>query len=162
MLGDDLCEFLREGVTGMNISQAGIDLIKHFEDLQLTAYQDAVGVWTIGYGHTENVYQGQVLSKSEAEEFLQADMRKFELAVMKALQRAVVQSQFDALVSFTYNLGTGALMNSTLLKKINAGDDASNEFLKWVLAGGRALPGLVLRRMAERLMFQGKDWRVVL
>lgn len=146
----------------MNISTAGIALIKHFESLRLEAYQDSVGIWTIGWGHTEGVQPKQIITSGKAEEYLSSDIRRFEAAVTNLVKRPIKQAQFDSLTSFAFNLGQNALATSTLLKKLNAGDDPSNEFLKWCLAGGKALPGLVLRRMAERLLYLGRDWSVIL
>lgn len=136
-------------------SQKGIDLIKSFEGCRLTAYQDSVGVWTIGYGHTAGVYQGMKITEEQAESYLRSDLSTSESAVNNYVTYAINQNQFDALVSFTFNLGSGSLKNSTLLKKLNAGDieGAANEFDKWVYAGGVALEGLVKRRAAEKELF---------
>src|SRR5690625_740647 len=144
-------------------SQVGVDLIKEFEGLRLTAYQDSVGVWTIGYGHTNNtasadkypVYAGQTISKAKAETILKADLITFENAVNNYVTVSINQNQFDALVSFSFNLGAGALRTSTLLQKLNNGDvnGAANEFGRWVNAGGVQLPGLVRRREAEKQLF---------
>lgn len=140
----------------MKISQRGIDLIKEAEGLRLDAYQDSVRVWTIGYGHTGDVRVGQRITKAEAEQILRDDLDVFEHGVLKATEpRKLTQGQFDALVSFAFNLGLGNLKSSTLLKKLNAGDaaGASFEFQRWVYAGGKKLPGLVKRREAERALF---------
>ena len=105
-------------------SQQGIDRIKKFESCRLTAYQDAAGVWTIGYGHTGSVYAGMQISQEKA------DLKRFEAAVNRYVTGALTQGRFDALVSFTFNVGEGALKKSTLLKKMNAGDmdGAAREF----------------------------------
>ncbi|HJC23183.1 MAG TPA: glycoside hydrolase family protein [Candidatus Eisenbergiella merdavium] len=141
-------------------SQAGIDLITSFEGCRLTAYQDSVGVWTIGYGHTSGVYQGMTITEEEAIAFLRQDLKTAENAVNSYVTYAINQSQFDALVSFTFNVGTGNLSSSTLLKKLNAGDinGAANEFDKWIYAGGEVLEGLVRRRAAEKQMFLSGSW----
>jgi len=146
----------------MKISQTGIDLIKRFEGLRLKAYRDAVGVWTIGYGHTATAKQGQRISAERAEELLKRDVETFERGVMHKLKVSVSQSQFDALVSFAYNVGEGALAKSTLLRKLNAGDrqDVPPEFDKWVKAGNITLSGLVRRRKAERALFEGRTKQV--
>lgn len=137
----------------MSISNKGKNLIKEFEGLRLTAYQDSVGVWTIGYGHTGNVSKGQVITQAQADAFFDSDVQKFVNGVRSAVGNTqLTQGQFDALVSFSYNLGLGNLQKSTLLKKVKANpNDKSirDEFLKWVKAGGVTLQGLVRRRTAE-------------
>ena len=106
------------------------DRIKKFESCRLTAYQDAAGVWTIGYGHTGSVYAGMQISQEQAGDLLKADLKRFEAAVNRYVTGALTQGRFDALVSFTFNVGEGALKKSTLLKKMNAGDmdGAAREF----------------------------------
>lgn len=146
----------------MKPSTAALDLIKHFEGQRLTAYQDSVGVWTIGIGHTgADVTPGKTISASDALKLLEADADIAAAGVSALLAVAVTQSEFDALTSFAFNLGIGALKTSTLLKKLNAGDPqgAADEFPRWVNAGGRRLQGLVKRRAAERAMFLGQDWQ---
>lgn len=139
----------------MRISEKGINLIKRFEGLRLGAYLDSVAVPTIGYGHTRGVKLGQTITQEQAEDFLEEDIHEFELAIQRLVHVNLTQNQFDALVSFTFNLGIGSLKQSTLLKKLNAGDitGAANEFNRWTYAGGKKLTGLVKRRSAERLMF---------
>ena len=141
-------------------SQAGIDLITSFEGCRLTAYQDSVGVWTIGYGHTSGVYQGMTITEEEAIAFLRQDLKTAENAVNNNVTYGINQNQFDALVSFTFNVGTGNFTSSTLLKKLNAGDvnGAANEFDRWIYAGGQVLEGLVRRRAAEKQMFLSGSW----
>ena len=139
----------------MKTSQAGIDLIKSFEGLRLTAYADPVGVWTIGYGHTAGVKEGDQISQSQAEDLLRADLEEFEEGVRDAVQVSLTQQQFDALVSLAFNVGLGAFRRSTLRRRLNAGDyeGAAQEFARWNMAGGRVLHGLTKRRAAERDMF---------
>ena len=139
----------------MKISQKGLDLIKQFEGLRLKAYLCAAGVPTIGYGHTRGVSLGMSITEEQAEGYLLEDIHEFELAIQRLVYTRLTQNQFDALVSFTFNLGIGSLKTSTLLKKLNAGDiaGAANEFNKWVYAGGKKLKGLIKRRAAERLLF---------
>jgi lysozyme len=142
----------------MQISQAGIDLIKSFEGLRLEAYPDpATGgnPWTIGYGHTGDVEPGQVITETQAEELLRQDVAQFEMCVNGALQVTPTQGQFDALVSFAFNVGCRNLRNSTLLRKLNAGDDvgAAAEFTRWNRAAGKVMAGLTRRREAERDLF---------
>ncbi|MEM6251751.1 MAG: lysozyme [Cyanobacteria bacterium P01_D01_bin.156] len=140
---------------------SGVGLIKSFEGLRLRAYQDAVGVWTIGYGTTRGVKPGQEISEAQAEALLKTDLTRFESSVNQALRVPVNDNQFAALVSFTYNVGSGAMRSSTLMRKLNRRDiyGASNEFLRWNRAGGRVLAGLTRRRKAERALFLGQDYR---
>ena len=143
----------------MKISQKGIDLIKGFEGLKLSAYKCSANVSTIGYGSTfypdfKPVKMGDKLKdKQEAEELLKVTLIEFEKNVSALFYNVILkQNQFDALVSFAFNLGTGALAGSTLFRKvkINPNDQTiSLEFAKWVNAGGKRLPGLVRRRKAE-------------
>jgi len=139
----------------MKVSNAGVDLIKRFEGVKLKAYRDSVGIPTIGYGHTHAVKDGDVITGQQADEFLREDLAVAELAVNTNVRVPISQGQFDAMVSFVFNLGAGNFVKSTLLKKLNAGDydGASAEFGRWVQAGGKTLPGLVKRRAAEREMF---------
>ena len=139
----------------MNISEQGIDIIKQFEGCRLHAYDDGVGVLTIGYGHTTGVHWGDVITQDEADALLQEDLDDFELCVNNLVDAPLTQPQFDALVSFAFNVGCGALRRSTLLKRLNANDyeGAANQLLRWNRGGGRVLKGLVRRREAERAMF---------
>lgn len=139
----------------MKISQKGINLIKRFEGCELEAYRCPAGVWTIGYGHTSGVKEGMKITQQEAEELLKQDLVAYENAVLKNVTTALNQPIFDALVSFTYNLGEGNLRSSTLLKLLNSRDyyGASKEFEKWNKASGKVLEGLVKRREAERNLF---------
>ena len=143
----------------MKTSQKGIDLSKRFEGFSPTAYLCPAGVWTIGYGHTAGVRAGDSVDEDTAEDFLREDLADAEGAVGKYVKVPLKQWQFDALVSFTFNLGSGNLYSSTLLKKVNRNPDDSairQEFEKWVYAGGRVLKGLVDRRKAEADMYFGK------
>jgi lysozyme len=137
-------------------SRTGLELTKQFEGVRLTAYQDSVGVWTIGYGHTgPDVAPGKTISQAQADTILMKDIARFEDGVNKLVKTSLTQNQFDALVDFSFNLGLGNLGSSTLLKKLNAGDykEAAEEFLRWDKAGGKALAGLTKRRAAERALF---------
>lgn len=140
----------------MKTSDRGIQAIEGYEGIRLKAYLDSVNVPTIGVGHTLGVHMGDVITKEQAEEFLRADLEDAEYAVNKYVLMPINQSQFDALVSFVFNLGSGAFKGSTLLKRLNAGlyQEAANEFLKWNQAGGKVLAGLAARRAAERAMFR--------
>lgn len=139
----------------MKLSEQGLDLIKHFEGLRLQAYQCSASVWTIGYGHTANVRPGDIIDEEQAGHLLCQDVTASEEAVIRLVRVSLSQHQFDALVSFVFNLGSGNFATSTLLKKLNAGDyiGAAEEFSRWVNAGGKKLLGLVRRRDAERQLF---------
>ncbi|MGD1948482.1 MAG: lysozyme [Leptolyngbyaceae cyanobacterium] len=147
--------------TSRQTNASGVHLIKSFEGLRLKAYQDAVGVWTIGYGTTRGVKPGQEISEAQAEALLKADLNRFEQAVNQAVRVSINDNQFAAIVSFTYNVGSGAMRSSTLLRKLNRRDiyGAANEFPRWNRAGGRVLAGLTRRRNAERALFLGQDYR---
>jgi len=142
----------------MRTSPKGIALIKEFEGLRLESYQCSAGKWTIGYGSTRGVKPAMTITPTEAEERLAFDLRHAEAAVERFAPATIRQHQFDALVSFAFNLGTEALRHSTLLAKLSRGDarGAAEEFDRWVYAGGKVLPGLARRRAAERVMFEGK------
>ncbi|HEY9887373.1 MAG TPA: lysozyme [Candidatus Obscuribacterales bacterium] len=150
---------------GDRINQDGLTIVKHFEGRELRAYQDSVGVWTIGYGHTAaagppTVVAGQTITEAEAEAILKRDLGLFENGVRSVVAVPLNSNQFSALVSFSFNVGVGALRDSTLLRKLNAGDyqGAADEFPRWVKAGGQTLPGLVRRRDAERALFLSQDY----
>lgn len=141
----------------MRISDRGIELIKRFEGYSSLPYQDAVGVWTIGYGTTRDVDEGTPrIDKVKAEKLLLEDLRRFQDAIEQFTKVPLTQNQFDALCSFVYNVGIGAYKRSTLLKKLNKGDyDAVPvELMKWNKAGGRVLRGLTRRRTAEANLWQ--------
>ena len=136
----------------------GIALIKQYEGLRLTTYKDAVGIPTIGYGHVENpIPPGgtRTITAEDAEQILREDLQRFEHDVNNMLTVEVTQNQFDALVSFAFNLGPANLKSSTLLRKVNSGDfnGAAEEFPKWNHAGGQVLAGLTARRNAEKTLF---------
>ena len=142
------------------INQAGLDLIKRFEGFEARAYLDAVGVPTIGYGHTrtvsaDDVNAGRQIDEQTAESLLQEDCDSAQADVERYIDAELNDNQFSALVSFVFNLGGGALRGSTLRRRLNAGDyDAvPSELARWVYAGGRVLNGLVRRRRAEGELF---------
>lgn len=143
----------------MVTSERGLDLIRRFEGVKRRAYLCPAGVWTIGYGHTKGVKEGDTCSEQQADQWLQDDLRASEEAVNRLVAVPLTQAQFDALVSFTFNLGTGNLYSSTLLRKLNVSDyaGAADQFLRWTKAKGRELPGLVRRRAAERDLFLQSD-----
>lgn len=139
----------------MVIGTSGLNLIKHFEGLKLHAYKYSADIWTIGYGHTADVSTNDVITEAQAISLLYQDVAECERAVNQYVHVPLTQNQFDALVSFVFNLGVGNFRTSTLLKKLNAGDDdgAAHEFGRWIYACGKTLPGLVRRRKAERVLF---------
>ena len=142
------------------ITQAGLDLIKRFEGFSPTVYICPAGYPTIGYGHVvkpderERFTSG--ITPEQTETLLRQDVQTAERAVLRLITVPLTDGQFDALVSFTFNLGAGALQRSTLRRKVNRGDHAAvpAEFRKWVWAGGRKLEGLVRRREAEAALYR--------
>lgn len=156
-----------------NISENGLSLIKSFEGKYYEGYLCPAGVWTIGYGHTGETLgrsspKGMRISDADIDKLLKEDMARFEKAVLRSVVVPLNQHQFDALVSFAFNVGAGALATSTLLKKLNAGDyaGAAEQFLVWNKATNPqtkkkvALAGLTRRRQAERHMFLTGELKV--
>jgi lysozyme len=143
------------GRVTMKYSHKGEQLTEGFEGCRLIAYQDQVGRWTIGYGHTQGVKQGDSCTPQQAEALLTADMAWAEAFVNHIVTRTLTQGEFDALVDFTFNLGSGNLQSSTLLKLVDEGqfEAAAKEFEKWDLAGGKVVAGLLRRRQAEEKEF---------
>lgn len=141
---------------GMTTSKKGIALVKHYEGFRAQAYYCPAGVPTIGYGTTNGIKMGMKITEAQGEAYLQADLRKFEAAVNRVVRVKLNQAQFDALVSFTYNLGEGALASSTLVKLLNQGryDLVPDQLLRWNKAGGRVLAGLTKRRESEADLFK--------
>lgn len=144
----------------MKTSKAGLDLIKRWEGCRLKAYQDSVGVWTIGWGLTSAagiipVTAGLTITQRQADDYLVQALAKYEAGVTRAITRQPTQSQFDALVSLCYNIGPGAFAGSTVVRRFNAGDikGAADAFLMWNKAGGKELKGLTNRRQDERTLF---------
>jgi len=138
------------------ISPRGIALLQNFEGLRLMAYQDIAGVWTIGYGHTgPDAKSGLTITQQQADQLLVIDLMRFCRGINAMVTVKLNQNQFDALVSFAYNLGLGALQQSTLLRELNAGNyqAAANQFPRWSRAGGKEVTGLLARRHAERTLF---------
>ena len=157
---DDLNDMLGIATDEMHISPSGIDLICNFEGKRLTAYDDGVGVWTIGFGTTVypngiKVKKGDTCTEAQAKTYMAHDLKKFEATVNKAVTVQLNQNQFDALVSLAYNIGTNAFSKSTLVKKLNANDirGAADQFDVWVNAGGKRMQGLVNRRTVEKALF---------
>lgn len=142
----------------MKISERGINFIKSEEGERLTAYQDIVGVWTIGVGHTgyvdnKPVSKGMKISQDKSRELLLKDLRRFEKTINDSVKVPLKQNQYDALVSLIFNIGEGAFLKSTLFKKLNQGDyqGASEQILAWRYSGGR--PVLLRRRKREKALF---------
>jgi lysozyme len=156
----------------MKISTAGVDLIKHFEGVRLKPYKCPAQLWTVGVGHVLYPDQAKLsaegrrnyplklehnrsFTQKEVDELLRNDLCLFEAGVERLCGRSLSQCQFDALVSFVFNLGLGTLQRSTLKSKLTRGDikGAADQFLRFSMAGGKILPGLQRRRIAERTMF---------
>uniref|UniRef100_UPI0031D7B4C2 lysozyme n=1 Tax=Klebsiella sp. TaxID=576 RepID=UPI0031D7B4C2 len=139
----------------MDVSYNCLNIVKDFEGCSLQAYKDPVGVWTIGYGHTYGVSEKQQITQDEAEQLLFGDLTSVGNEVDHLVIISLNQNQFDALVSFTFNVGGTNLAKSTLLKKLNAGDvsGAAEEFDRWIYAGKQIFDGLVKRRAAEKALF---------
>ena len=148
------------GITKMITSEEGKSLLKKFEGCELKAYQCSANVWTIGYGHTYDVKEGDEINQDEAEQLLKEDLVEFEGYVNDWVMVPLEQNQFDALVCWTYNLGVGNLKSSTMLKELNNGnyDKVPSEMARWNKANGQVLEGLERRRKAEGLLFQGGEW----
>lgn len=139
----------------MKTSQEGINFIKKHEGLRLAAYLDSTGTPTIGYGHTGGVKLGDVITEQQAEQYLRQDVIMAENEINRH-QLPFNQCQFDALVSFVFNIGIGAFRNSTLLRKakVDVNDPSiADEFRRWVYSKGRVLPGLVKRRKEEAELY---------
>lgn len=143
----------------MTTSPEGKNIIKSFEGLRLEAYRCPAGIPTIGWGHTKGVRMGQHITREQAEDMLVEDIAPIE-RLLNALGINFRQCQFDALVSWIFNLGEGNFKQSTLLKKIMANakdEEISDEIVKWVYAGKEPLPGLMNRRVMEATLFLGYD-----
>lgn len=143
----------------MKTSTAGLKFIVLEEGEHLKAYQDSVGIWTIGVGHTgfvDNtpVVKGLTITQAKSREILQKDLNRFEKAINESVKVALTQHQFDALISLAFNIGEGAFLRSTLLKKLNTSDfkGAAEQFLRWRNAGGK--PILLSRRQREKRLFE--------
>jgi lysozyme len=144
-------------MANLTYSDSGLELTKEFEGLNLNSYQDQVGVWTIGYGHTgPSVHGGLTITQDQADQLLLSDIAASVICVNRAVTAEINQNQFDALVDFVFNLGCAALLSSTLLRDLNAGDfeAVAPQFLLWDHAGGVVIPGLLRRRQAESNLFQ--------
>ena len=152
----------------MRTSAAGRKAITEREGVRLRAYQDSVGIWTIGVGHTSaagppTVTKGLNITAALADQILTRDLSIFEKAVNNSVTVPLNQNEFDALVSLAFNIGAGAFQKSTLLKELNKGNRkaAADQFLRWNRAGGKVLKGLTNRRKAEREQFLSKSEAVI-
>ena len=136
-------------------SKGGLSLTESCEGLRLQAYQDSVGVWTIGYGHTHGVFPGMSITQLQAEQFLLDDAQAAVNCVNQLVAAEINQNHFDALVDFVFNEGPTHFATSTLLENLNANDfdGASGQFLVWDRAGGQVLQGLLTRRTKEQTLF---------
>ena len=143
----------------MKTSDKGIEFIIKEEGEVLHAYRCQAGVWTIGVGHTEGVTPDMKITKEQSRQLLKADLCRFEKVVNETIKHPLLQHQFDALVSFAFNIGTQAFKNSTLAKKINANapyNEIREQFLRWNKAGGKVLAGLTSRRKREAKLYYGE------
>ena len=140
----------------MKPSQDCIDIVKEFEGFRENAYLCPAGVWTIGYGTTKGVTSGDTVTEQEAEELLMEDLTEASKAVEELVDIPLTQAQYDALVSFVYNVGREAFRQSTLLRLLNSNNTeaAALQFSRWNKANGKVLPGLTRRRLAERQLFE--------
>lgn len=150
-----LAVYIYDSESKMKTSEVGVEMIKEFEGKRQVAYQDPAGVWTIGYGHTKGVEKGQLCIEKTCDRFLREDLEEVEEYIDRLVEVPLTQKQYDALVAWTFNLGPGNLSESTMLKKLNAGDyDAvPDEMRRWNKADGEVLNGLVRRRDAEATLF---------
>jgi lysozyme len=148
------------GINNLTYSGNGLSLTEQFEGCNLNAYQDQVGVWTIGYGHTgADVTPGLTITQDQAQDLLAQDVGKAAACVNNTVTVELSQDEYDALVDFVFNLGVGAFTGSTLLRDLNAGDisDAATQFDAWDHAGGNVVAGLLRRREAETALFSTSD-----
>lgn len=162
-------EKMEHGENNMQISEEGLSLIKKFEgcpvdqDGNCYSYQDVVGVWTIGFGRTKDVKEGDKMTKEEAVYLLEEEMMEYEGYINDLVEVPLEQNQFDALVSWVYNLGSGNLQSSTMLRVLNEGkyEEVPAQIRRWNKAGGEVYEGLVKRRESEAVMFMGGEWYAV-
>jgi lysozyme len=146
-----------------NISKEGLALIKKFEGCELKAYRCPANVLTIGYGVTKGVAEDMEITQQEADEMLNEEIPEYEEYINNMVKVPLEQCQFDALCAWVYNLGPTNLEKSTLLKLLNAGDYhlIPSQIKRWNKAGGETLTGLIRRREAESILFEGKEWSEV-
>lgn len=144
----------------MNLSDAGLALLKAREELRLKAYQDGGGVWTLGYGHIESIRKGDTCTEAQAVEWLRQDSQKAQTAVTEWVKTPLTQAQFDALVILVFNIGVNAFRDSELLKRVNAREfyKAVGEMVRWYWDDGKPVRGLMLRRLAEAQLFMSEPF----
>ena len=154
---------MEHGEDNMQTSQEGLSLIKKFEGCELEAYRCAASVLTIGYGSTKDVKEGDSITQEEADALLLHEMNEYEGYVKDSVTVDLDQNQFDALVSWVFNLGPSNLKASTMLKVLNNKEfeEVPSQIKRWNKAGGKVLQGLIRRREAEALLFEGKEWHEV-
>lgn len=147
----------RHHVHNLTISKRGLAFIKRWEQLRLSAYQDGGGVWTIGWGHTESVFKGMTINERQAESLLRNDVFGAEHTIRHGVEVPLSQNEYDALVSFVFNVGGTAFLESTLLRLLNQlrYDAAADQLLRWNHDNGKVVAGLTNRRRDERLLFTG-------
>ena len=162
IVGSKTWEFLTNTKIELDesLSDNGMRLLEQFEGLRLEAYLDSAGIATIGWGSIKypngnKVKLGDKITKAQAKQYKLHDLKEFESTVNTSVKVPLTQNQYDALVSLSYNIGSGAFKNSTLLKKLNSGDykGAAEQFLAWNKSGGKKVQGLVNRREAEQKLF---------
>ncbi len=144
----------------MKYSKSALSLVEKFEGCELKAYQDQGGIWTIGYGHTANVYPGMTITLQEAEMYAQQDLEIAEIYVNTFVKVELTQNEFDALVDFVFNLGGENFKTSTMLNLLNNGEYnlAADQFARWDRCRGQIVAGLLRRRTAEEECFLGKNF----
>jgi len=150
----------RMSLNNLTYSEKGLALTRQFEGCRLTAYQDQVGVWTIGYGHTgPDVTPGLTITEEQSKALLAKDVCGAAASVNNLVTVKLSQDEFDALVDFVFNLGAGAFRGSTMLRRLNSGDfeGAAAQFERWSRAGGVIVAGFLRRRHAEESLFRGED-----
>lgn len=133
-----------------------LGMLRQYEGLRLRAYQDSIGVWTIGYGTTLGVHPGMVITKEQAESLLEIDVKHRAELLGSWIHVPVTDNQMSAMISLAYNIGMKAIHHSRLLTHVNAGlskKECAKDFMSWVHAGGQILPGLITRRKAEAVIF---------
>ena len=144
-----------QSISWLKTSAKGVAIIKRWEGLRLNAYRCPAGVWTIGYGHTKGVKPGDRITRRQAEKYFLEELPVYEEAVKRNVKAELNQNQFDALVSFVYNVGERQFKNSTLLRLLNQSKyfEAAKQFKRWIYAGSKPLPGLIKRRREEFELF---------
>ena len=149
--------------SNMKISEEGKELIKKFEGCKLTAYKCSAGVWTLAYGRTKDVKEFDTCTQEQAEKWLEEELIEFENYVNDLVEVQLSQNEFDALCSWTYNLGPTNLKKSSLLATLNANnkEDVPAQIKRWNKSAGKVSEGLVRRREAEALLFEGKEWHTI-